>query len=1096
MIQASANEVQYRGINRTICIGLGGTGRDVLMRIRRLIVDRYQDLNNLPIVSFVHIDTDKAATQVTAISTGSTYHGVDLSFREAEKVSATMSSIEVSMFVEGLERRSEYTSHGPYDHIGRWFPPQLLRNIKAVEEGAKGIRPVGRLAFFHNYQKIKIAIETAERRTRGNERLLLKEGLKVEEGLNVFVVGSLCGGTGSGMFLDVAYSLRHLYGSQGAQIVGYLVISPELYGNTPNMSANTYAALKELNYYSTPNTTFQAIYDIQNLVIIKEPRPPFDYAYLVSSQTGGEYQILSQGKLCNVIAHKIALDFSGELAPVVKSNRDNFMKHMIESDKHPLSNVQSYLTFGLAAIYFPRDIIVQVALNRVSLELVKFWLNGKGQSPDPLSLLEQFLIQFRWHSDLVKKDGINTKLAESVQESNKNFSQTISAWRNKLERLISDCKNRDDRSAIRQQLAREFREQFRKIQSGETESSRGIWLTRLQQIYPSITKELKTNIDDFIIQLLTPSDSNFSIKSTRDWLDTLQHELNNYQRNLQEEITKFSRTKHLEDIEKKWRDAEQIIEEIEQKPGIPLLNTKNSQVQAEAKRIVREVCDLIKHNFELEVLQQALQIVSELQKHVQGRSTQVAAFSAGVKNLESAYEKQERDLRQLHFDHEMSGEAIFHSEDIDRCYQNMLPEDDVRRQLVFVSSAITEPTGRGQSLTSFIDRDAPVGSHPLGDRTTSYQLQKEIDVKVDSLFASRGSNIINSVIKRFMQNYSISARSTRLTQIMHEAEPLLRLNLSDPYFHDDPAKHSKLIGFKDTDESEVKQFKNLLGQDLGIATSVLKPTQADDEILIVNEYAGFPLRLIGHLERMRNPYIREQNSATSFLHNDYRASFPDIIPPDARTIEELEDVFYPCLAFGLLQENQENHELKFQYYDASRDSSNTASLSPEWRQALEELANRKDMSQALQNRLDNEISRIERQRDLLEHEYLPKLRQFVNKVYQFPEDNPNYPYKAAVIGTPGSTDPTAKEGIIIRFRRKLDKRFTTSQQRNFAQSTKTLVQEVTSGEIIVDFPVDSHDNLEKRRLEMESLKQNFDAGLMTQEEFDRERQKIFQKYPL
>lgn len=67
MNQSTTNELQYRGINRTICIGLGGTGRDVLMRIRRLIVDRYGDLSNLPIVSFVHIDTDKAATQVTGI---------------------------------------------------------------------------------------------------------------------------------------------------------------------------------------------------------------------------------------------------------------------------------------------------------------------------------------------------------------------------------------------------------------------------------------------------------------------------------------------------------------------------------------------------------------------------------------------------------------------------------------------------------------------------------------------------------------------------------------------------------------------------------------------------------------------------------------------------------------------------------------------------------------------------------------------------------------------------------------------------------------------------------------------------------------------
>ncbi|WP_238361216.1 hypothetical protein [Iningainema tapete] len=333
-----------------------------------------------------------------------------------------------------------------------------------------------------------------------------------------------------------------------------------------------------------------------------------------------------------------------------------------------------------------------------------------------------------------------------------------------------------------------------------------------------------------------------------------------------------------------------------------------------------------------------------------------------------------------------------------------------------------------------------------------------------------------------------------MAQIIQEAEPLLRLNLTDPYFHDDPAKSSKLVGFKDTDELEVQQFKTLLTQDLGIATSVLKPTQADDEILIVNEYAGFPLRLIGSLERMRNPYMREQNSATSFLHNDYRITFPDLIPPDARTIEELEDVFYPCLAFGLLQENLQNHELEFQYYDSLRDCYYTASLSPQWTQALEELANRKDMAVALQQILNEEIAQIERQPELWESEHLPKLRQFVKTVDELPEHSPNYPYKATVVGTSASTDPTAKEGIINRFRKKMEPRFRAPQNR-MALSSNTRNPRDIPGQIVVATHV-NEDNRVKRRLELEQLQQDFVDGFITEEERDRERQKIFDKYPI
>jgi len=1081
MTPASTNETQYRGINRTICIGLGGTGRDVLMRIKRLIVDRYENLNNLPIVSFVHIDTDKAATQITGIRTGSTYHGVDLSFKEAEKVSAIMSSNEVTMFVDGLERRSEYNSYGPYDHIGMWFPPQLLRNIKAVEEGAKGIRPVGRLAFFHNYQKIKTAIETAERRTRGHESSLLQSGLRIEPGLSIFVVGSLCGGTGSGMFLDVAYSLRNTYGEQGAQIFGYLVISPELYGNAPNMSANTYAALKELDYYSNSGTEFTACYDIESLSFIREKRPPFDYTYLLSNQTGGEYEILSQGKLCNVIAHKIALDFSGELAPVMKGNRDNFLQHIIQPDRHPRPNSQRYLTFGLSAIYFPRDTIVEIALTKVGLELVKFWLNGKGQSPDPVNLLEQFLIQYHWHNDLIKRDGLTNKLAESVEEFNKNFINSMKTWQNKLSQLTAECKNRDDRTNIRQQLAGEFSKQFRTVQPGETEGNRGYWLTRLIQAAPKIVKELINNIDDYLTQLLTPTETNFSIKNTRNWLDSLQHELHKYQQNLQEEITDFGGMKRLEDMERKWNNAEQVMEEIENKFSIGF-NSKNNQFQDEAKKVIQEVCKIIKHNFNLTVSQETLKIVNQLQKHIQGREKQVTAFNSLIEDLQTAYEKEERELKQLNFD-EMSGEAIFATEDIERCYQTMLPENDVLAQLVLASSLITEETGRGISLSFFLNLE----------RTTYSQLKQEIDPKIDSLFAFRGSNIINSVIKRFIQKYSLAARSTRLKQIIQEAEPLLRLNLSDPYFRDDTAKISTLVGYKDTDESEVRQFKNLLIQDLGVSTTVLKSIQADDEILFVNEYAGFPLRLISRLEKMRNPYIREQNSGTSFLHNDYQTSFPDIIPPDAKLMEEMEDIFYPCLALDLLEAN-ENQELEFKHYDVFQGSYYTVSLSSSWMEALENLANNRNMANTLKQILDEAIAHIGNNRNLWENEYLPKLRQFSENLKRIPEDSPNFPYVQKVYVSPDNIQPRVKEGVINRFWKKMEARF--KNQNALSPRDNTRNQPALMGEIVSSSSSDSHDNRLKRRSVLEQLKQDLDNGFILPEEYEREKQRIFLQYPL
>ncbi len=1100
MVQFSNSSQQFRGINRTICIGLGGTGLDILMRIRRSIVNRYGDLNNLPIVSFIHIDTDKSASQASSLRTGNIHHGVDLNLRESEKVSTTMSSIEIENFKTGLERRSSYDRQGPYDHISLWFPPQLSNNIKAIEDGAKAIRPVGRLAFFHNYRKIKAAIDGAERRTRGHSATLLRSGLRVDEKLTIFVVGSLCGGTGSGMFLDMAYNLRRYYSNQGAQIVGYLVIAPNLYTSpanpNPTIFANTYAALKELNYYTTSGTKFQACYDPQNLVIVEEERPPFDYVYLVSEQNNTGYQILDKRKLCNVIAHKIALDFSGELAPVVKGQRDNFSQHLIQLDDYPRPNVQRYLTFGLAAIYFPRDLIVRIALTRISLNLVTFWLYGSGQSPDSQQLLEQFLLQERWHSDLVVRDGFTNRLESIPQEVNKTFSQTLSNWRTKLESIIDDCQSKDDRVTLRQQLPREFRDQFRKTQPGETETTRGIWLTKIQQARPLITKELKTNIDNFIESLLTPSSSNFSIKSSRDWLDALITELNSYQHNLEEKIQTFEGMKTLENIEKKWRDTEQIIEDIEQK--FQLLGNKNREIQGEAKSVVRKISNLIKHNFDLMVTQEALQIVKDLQQYIQEWSTQLASFSRLIDTLKSDYQRQETQWKQLDID-EMSGEGIFDDQDIESCYSELLPENEYKDQLIILSKDITEASGRGKSLINFVERTTFGASYI--DRITQEQIQQDINLTVDRLFGSRSLKIVKSVIKRFLENYSFLERSIRLESIIKEAEYLLNINLNDPYFRDNPAKKTQIVGFKDTDEPEVKDFKEILLRDLkNITDNVIKPTQAEDEIIIVTEYAAFPLRLIQGLTEMQRHYFREINVSNACLHNDPPEKFIDIIPPDVRTLERLEDIFYPCLAFELLTENPQSQYLEFQHYDQSREIYYTASLSPIWNQALETLHQRTDMTNALQKLLKQAEEEIENNPERWEIYYLPKLREFVQKVDQLPIDDPNYPYKSTVIGTQGNRESLDKQGVIIRFQRRMRDKVNTLQSDQKSLNTQPKNQKVlTSDPNIIDAETEPP-NLTKQpqvssnnfMVELQKLANLYQDGLLTQEEFQAAKKKLLE----
>jgi hypothetical protein len=1061
MTQANNQDRQTRAIKKTICIGLGGTGRDVLMRIRRFIIDRYGNLSEIPVISFVQIDTDKDSFNSSGLPTGNTYHGEEILFRDAEKVITNMTSQDVDNLINELEHKTLFES--AYSHIESWFHPKLKEHIKAIEDGAHGIRPVGRLAFFHNYRQIQKAVDAADIRTRGHEAFLLKKGFHVQDGLDIFVVGSLCGGTGSGMFLDVAYSLRNLY-RNNTQFFGYLVISPKLFGDTPIMNANTYAALQELNYYTTESSTFEACYDKQQQVIVREKRPPFDYTYLISNRTSGDYKVSEKSKLCNVIAYKIFLEFSSELASKLQGQRNNFRDPMLKPDEHPFKMSQRYLTFGLSAIYFTRDRLVQIALNRLTFKLIQFWLEGVGQSPESQDLLERFLL--KWTADKKDKDCFTSKLEEATQENNKNFIQSLNKWRTSFQEL--EGKNAENIEKLKQDLPRELRSEFRKVQAGETESSRGSWLTNLQRVQPSLAEKFKNDIDLFLEELLNPDNSDFSVNSSLAFLEALRTQINQYKRLIEERKQDLKGMYPPERIDKIWADVKQEIEDIEQKPKlrIPFMkNEPNSKIQEVMLNAIQNGAQSIQHNFNVAVNEEALKIVEVLQKQISNRLNQLQAFSNLVQNIKMFYQKQEDELRQLNFD-EMSGEAIFPEEDIEQC----IPSNGSRSQLVSIGHEITKDLGLGMSLftllkTTIIDEQ---------------QLRAKTDVTIERLFGSVSLNQVQSVIKRFMNSYAISDRAKRLEQILQSSQPLLPLNLTEPRFYNGREKNIQLIGFKHTDDLEVKQFKNILTNELGISATFFNPIQAEDEILLITEYAAFPLRIINDVSQMKEYY--KMHKEGGILHNNYTIMFTDIIPTEAKKVEELEYVLYPCLAFDLLNYNPVTQMYEFQCYDNLRRTYYTASLSSNWREALEQLAERKDMTDILESLLNQAVAEIERQPNLIQ-DYYPKVQQFVSYVENLTQEEPNFVYKAKVIGQRATLETSAQEGIVTRFIAQIEDRIKQKQP----PTGKQLLPDKIISTTIENSNRSSEDN---QLSELEKLIAWKNQGSLSQEEFEAWKKKL------
>lgn len=776
------------------------------------------------------------------------------------------------------------------------------------------------------------------------------------------------------------------------------------------------------------------------------------------------------------------------------------MQHLIARDNHPRPNIQNYLTFGLAQIYFPRDKVVQIALNRISLKLLKFWIEGAGQSPDTRSILERFVSNWQ---DTNNPDNLFTaKLEAACLEKNKTFSRAIASWKKRLDNQIAEIKTKDDRIGIKQQLTRQLRQQFRTTQPGEIESTRGIWLTRILQITPGVKQLLQQDLDLYLQELLNPENQDFSLTVARNWLEAIITELDRYLSNLEAIKQSLGGVYSNEDADKQYTQIEQIIDEIEGKSNWFGLdnNNKTKQIKEQAKRAVEKIANYCDRNFQYSLTLAAIGIVKDLQKHLRSLSVELADLNTLIAASLLEYEREENELKQLNFDDEMSGEALLSSPDIEACYQTIIPSKSNRSQLVLLSKKVTETIVGETFLTGFIDR-----------RVDDRELNSTIDEAVDTIFASRSLNRVQSAISRFLENYSSrTERATRLAQIRAESSLLLPIDRYAPYFRNDEGKSFEIVAFKDIDERNVKQFKTSLKDDVGLNETSLKPIQTSDEVIFVSEYAGFPLRLLKSLPDLREQY-RSQKKLGSFVHNDYQTFFSDILPPEPQVVHQIEEVFFPVHALHLLPYNEATNQYELPYEDSLRGTTNICYLSEVWDEAMETLIQYQEIFNTLEKLLNDTILKIENNPHSWEDCYLPLIRKFITQVDDLTEEDPNYLYQAAVIGTRGSAYDTGSLGIIERFSQKIFARLSeledpisnNSQTTAIANQihrdlTKSIAPEIFPSDDTLSLKLISNTevNRSKRRAEIKLLKQDLEDDIITTEEYEMQRQQILAKYPI
>lgn len=266
-------------------------------------------------------------------------------------------SMHEYVYIGGFDAAKVIRNRERFPEINqRWKYSEAEIPLGLLYSGARQIRVLGLVAFIRKYQAFqeKLMPKLVNVRLIANREKAEERGHPVPTVvvLRIYIITSLCGGTGAGIFLDVAHLLRHMLGSQ-AEITGILLMPScfleELDSNLQKrrIRANAFACLKELDYFQNGNP-FSAQYP--NEAPFTASRP-FNYIYLIErvNQDGQALRGLDDVK--QMVAHFVFLSSMSHLGSEIWERDVNVTQEHESSGRH--KRYLSYSSFGVSGITVP-----------------------------------------------------------------------------------------------------------------------------------------------------------------------------------------------------------------------------------------------------------------------------------------------------------------------------------------------------------------------------------------------------------------------------------------------------------------------------------------------------------------------------------------------------------------------------------------------------------------------------------------------------------------------------------------------------------------------------------------------------------------------
>ena len=407
-------------LRRCLYIGLGGTGMNAILQTKKMFVENYNG-EVPPMIGFLGLDTD-----------GGVYDKkVDSKYGPVSLLKSEQCSISVKNPKDYYLNNKEELS---------WLPDENSDMITTLDKGAGQVRTNGRLAFIINKVNIEHSIQSALSKIRSKDindnedyELLDESGSKDE----IHMVFSLCGGTGSGTFLDVSYLIRHLCGRE-VNITGYAVL-PNVFnemvksGNAmAKTRPNAYGAIQDLDYlmHLTPTSRTVQFNWINETFSTNDK--PFNALNLIDNKNENRIVYQHIDELTEVISLAL-VSAAGQIGTAAASVGDNVEKCMIQGDLNVGDKTAWVSCIGASEIVFKGKDVAKVyslkAINRIIQRLLNSCESGNTEANRWIDSPEVSIRENNGHDNVIDALLSKEPKYELTQISDcKDASQEVNAY--------------------------------------------------------------------------------------------------------------------------------------------------------------------------------------------------------------------------------------------------------------------------------------------------------------------------------------------------------------------------------------------------------------------------------------------------------------------------------------------------------------------------------------------------------------------------------------------------------------------------------------------------------------------------------------------